>query len=454
VKLSPFEWPPSWLEQQLQLWAPWPAFIDLKRVLEHYLPFDDLAKVGGFLHREGRLAQQPCADAARALGLPVASHGEAAPAVVTADAVVQRMDDLRGLNWAMVTDLGDDLRQLRGRATGAGPGPLGRERVGELRRAVGGMSRVALQGRRTPTVDQDEALWQAAGAVASAEALLVGAGAGMGVDSGLPDFRGDRGFWKAHPPYERLGLNFLALANPRWFARDPHLAWGFYAHRLNLYRATPPHEGFQVLRRWAARMRHGAFAFTSNVDGHFQRAGFDPGRVAEAHGAIDWLQCLRRCGVGLFAVDAAGAHPVAVDEATLRARDPLPACPGCGGLARPNILMFEDRGWDGSRTAAQEDRLQDWLGAVRKDRLVVVECGAGTGVPTVRHYCEGLAAAGAALVRINPREPAAPAGQVSLALGALEALRAIDNLLAARGAASWPCRSPAPRAQSHPPERS
>jgi NAD-dependent SIR2 family protein deacetylase len=279
-------------------------------------------------------------------------------------------------------------------------------------------------------VNQDAGLWRAAEAVGSAEALLVGAGAGMGVDSGLPDFRGDGGFWKAYPPYERLGLNFLTLANPRWFARDPHLAWGFYGHRLNRYRATAPHEGFQVLRLWAARMRHAAFVYTSNVDGHFQRAGFDPGRVAQAHGAIDWLQCLRRCGVGLFAVDAAGAHPVAVDEATLRARDPLPAYPGCGGLARPNILMFADGGWDGSRTAAQEDRLRDWLGAVRKDRLVVIECGAGTGVPTVRHYCEGLAAAGATQVRINPREPAAPAGQVSLALGARDALRAIDERLA------------------------
>jgi hypothetical protein len=128
VKLSPHEWPLSWLEQQLQLWAPRPEFIDLKRLLEHYLHLDDLAKVGGFLHLEDRLAQQQFADEARALGLPVAFHGEAAPTVVTADEVVQRVDDLLGLNWAMVTDLGDDLQQLRGRATGAGPAPL--ERAG------------------------------------------------------------------------------------------------------------------------------------------------------------------------------------------------------------------------------------------------------------------------------------------------------------------------------------
>ena len=36
--------------------------------------------------------------------------------------------------------------------------------------------------------------------VANAEAVIITAGAGMGVDSGLPDFRGDLGFWKAYPP--------------------------------------------------------------------------------------------------------------------------------------------------------------------------------------------------------------------------------------------------------------
>src|SRR5512143_1476726 len=99
---------------------------------------------------------------------------------------------------------------------------------------------------------------QAAEAIAQAEALLIGAGAGMGVDSGLPDFRGPEGFWRAYPPYRKLGLAFEDLANPRWFDDDPALAWGFYGHRLNLYRKTAPHAGFAVLKRLAARAPQGA----------------------------------------------------------------------------------------------------------------------------------------------------------------------------------------------------
>jgi NAD-dependent SIR2 family protein deacetylase len=263
-------------------------------------------------------------------------------------------------------------------------------------------------------------------ALASAEALLIGAGAGMGVDSGLPDFRGDRGFWRAYPPYEKLGLNFVALANPRWFASDAALAWGFYGHRMNLYRATQPHPGFQILLKWARRMKHGGFVFTSNVDGHFQRAGFDPERIVEIHGSIEWLQCTRNCTVEPFAVDP-HKHSVTIDQATMRAQEPLPSCPSCGGRARPNILMFGDWQWNELRTALQQERLRAWLMSLRGARLVIVECGAGMAIPTVRLFCEEMAAAyDGTLIRINPREPEAPDGHMSFAGGALETLAALD----------------------------
>jgi NAD-dependent SIR2 family protein deacetylase len=268
-----------------------------------------------------------------------------------------------------------------------------------------------------------ETIEKAAEAVASADALLVGAGAGMGVDSGLPDFRGDRGFWKAYPPLAELGIRFVEMANPQWFHHDPALAWGFYGHRLALYRSTRPHDGFRILRRWGESMSAGMFVFTSNVDGQFQAGGYGEG-VVECHGSIHHLQCSDSCGSGIWnATDV----QVDVDESTFRAADPLPACPRCGGVARPNILMFGDWGWIPDRTGRQEARFRDWLAGLRGRRLVVVECGAGTAVPTVRGQCEWVAGEmEATLVRINPRESHGPSGTASLPMGALEAIRAID----------------------------
>jgi NAD-dependent SIR2 family protein deacetylase len=272
-----------------------------------------------------------------------------------------------------------------------------------------------------------DAVERGARAIAEADALLIGAGAGMGVDSGLPDFRGNAGFWNAYPPYARLGLDFVSLANPRWFVDDPALAWGFYGHRMMLYRQTKPHEGFSILGRWAQTMPNGAFVFTSNVDGQFQRAGFAPERIMEVHGSFAGMQCTRDCGNGIFAGDTI---TVQVDRETMRALDPLPSCPRCGALARPNILMFGDWGWDSSRTDIQSRLFQMWSRSLKPGRLVVVECGAGTAIPTVRTTCERVASQfSGTLIRINPREPSVPEGHISLVTGALEGLRALDAKL-------------------------
>src|SRR5664279_5022571 len=101
----------------------------------------------------------------------------------------------------------------------------------------------------------DDKLRSAAEKIKAADALLVTAGAGMGVDSGLPDFRGTTGFWNAYPAIAKLGLSFEEMANPSWFEKAPNLAWAFYGHRLHLYRATTPHNGFNLLLKLAAEKR-------------------------------------------------------------------------------------------------------------------------------------------------------------------------------------------------------
>ena len=128
-----------------------------------------------------------------------------------------------------------------------------------------------------------------------ADAILITAGAGMGVDSGLPDFRGTKGFWKAYPPIAKLGLDFADMANPKWFDINPQLAWAFYGHRLNLYTDTTPHDGFKMLLELVKTKNDNYFIFTSNVDGQFQKAGFAQDKIYEVHGSIHHLQCTKNC---------------------------------------------------------------------------------------------------------------------------------------------------------------
>jgi NAD-dependent SIR2 family protein deacetylase len=102
---------------------------------------------------------------------------------------------------------------------------------------------------RMNEMDIERSILAAARAIESADALIIMAGAGIGVDSGLPNYRGDEGLWRAYPPLKELGMSFESAANPEWFQKDPTMAWGFYGHRQELYRNTKPHHGFTLLKR-------------------------------------------------------------------------------------------------------------------------------------------------------------------------------------------------------------
>lgn len=267
---------------------------------------------------------------------------------------------------------------------------------------------------------------KAAEIISKAETFVITAGAGMGVDSGLPDFRGDQGFWQAYPPYARLGLSFVECANPEHFQRDPAFGWGFYGHRTNLYRSTPPHDGFRLIQKWIKRNRADYFVVTSNVDGQFQKAGYDDDRIVEVHGSIHWLQCHTPCCATIWFND----ETIPVDEQSMRAGR-IPRCPACGEVSRPNILMFGDRSWLPERTRIQEHCFDNFLARNAERLIAVIEMGAGCAIPTIRATSEriGWSLAKATVIRINPREAEIKAPHISMPCGALEGLRKIDALL-------------------------
>ena len=271
-----------------------------------------------------------------------------------------------------------------------------------------------------------KAVLQAADWIMQADALVIAAGAGMGVDSGLPDFRGNEGFWKAYPALGRGQIPFEAIANPAAFEQQPELAWGFYGHRLRLYREIRPHQGFGLLADIGQRLAAGAFVITSNVDGQFQKAGFDVGRIHEVHGSIHHLQCQHGCMSDIWSAED---FEPAVDVERCVLINAPPRCPHCADIARPNILMFGDWKWLDHRSRAQQHRYIAWHRAAPS--VVTIELGAGTRVATLRRISETT---GQHLIRINPQhESIVPTQATHLRVGALEGIRLIYAELAARG---------------------
>ena len=262
--------------------------------------------------------------------------------------------------------------------------------------------------------------------VERADAVVITAGAGMGVESGLPDFRGTKGLWKEYPELMNRHLSFEEMANPKWFREDPTLAWAFYGHRLHKYLEVTPHAGFDMLLNLCKQKSDNYFVITSNVDNHFQKAGFDPLKIHEVHGSLFYFQCVEGCQRGIWSADY---RAVEINADSFEATS-MPTCPYCGKIARPNVMMFDDYGWLCGRERNQRRRFEAWSRSVWDacQCVLIIEIGAGTAILTIRSMSERFYLQGfynAELIRINPRDYAAPNGAISIRAGALDGIRSI-----------------------------
>ncbi len=160
----------------------------------------------------------------------------------------------------------------------------------------------------------DEAsLTIAAERLAGAARVFVLTGAGLGVASGLPTFRGIGGLWNDRRVEE--------LASLDGFRRDPDASWSWYNLRLAAYANAQPNPGHSALVELARLVPHFTLA-TQNVDGLHARAGSHD--AIELHGNLRTLTC----------TGCRTAEPLAepFDLADLRH--------GCGGLRRPAVVWF------------------------------------------------------------------------------------------------------------------
>ena len=294
------------------------------------------------------------------------------------------------------------------------------------------------------------ALQRAASALFASDAVLVAVGAGMGVDSGIPDFRGTESLFAG---FEQP-MSYEQMSNSEHFQRDPAFAWGVNYVQLELYRRAQPHDGFARILSWMQALGKPWFAFTSNIDGQLQKAGFPDRQVIACHGDLRYLQCTEAaCAYGPRSAGGAPAvwrHSLPpgleVEQSSLRLASPellqerTMRCPRCGSLARPNVWFCHDRGFVvGEHAREKASRFESWLLSLRhaKRNVAVLEIGAGLAIPTVRKKTEEVVAAcgqSSCLIRINPKDYTTPfttmSKAVSLPMGAQEALARIDSALA------------------------
>lgn len=221
-------------------------------------------------------------------------------------------------------------------------------------------------------------------------------GAGISTESGIPDFRSAGGIWERYDPFEVANIDSLR--------RDPARVWEFYALRLDALEQAEPNDGHRAL---AELEQHGWIRaiVTQNVDGLHQRAGSRD--VVEVHGSLREAECLA-CGVRVRMADAIASLP-------------LPACPECGEVLKPGVVMFGELLPVDAIARAQQLAAEAGLLLVVGSSLEVHPVAALPG--------ETLAAGGVLAVVNRGGTPWDSRAEVVLGAGAGETLRALAAAL-------------------------
>jgi NAD-dependent protein deacetylase/lipoamidase len=143
-------------------------------------------------------------------------------------------------------------------------------------------------------------------------------GAGVSTESGIPDFRSADGIWAQYDPMEYASIDA--------FRRNPVKVWDFYGKRLGALLGAKPNAAHDALAELERRGLLRA-VITQNIDRLHSLAG--SGDVVEVHGSIATSGCLR-CGT-----------TATLEEVLALLEDaPAPACPSCGAILKPNVVMF------------------------------------------------------------------------------------------------------------------
>lgn len=169
--------------------------------------------------------------------------------------------------------------------------------------------------------------------LAQAKSIVFFGGAGVSTESGLPDFRSANGLYRqkfAFPPEVMLSHNFFFSHTREFF--------DFYKAIILNLEARPNAAHFKLAGLEAAGLL--AAVITQNIDGLHQAAGSRT--VLELHGSVHRNYCLR-C-------------QAFYDAATVAQAAGIPYC-GCGGLIKPDVVLYEE-GLDQAVFAAASAQLR------------------------------------------------------------------------------------------------
>lgn len=267
-----------------------------------------------------------------------------------------------------------------------------------------------------------------AAALDTADAVIVGAGAGLSTAAGLT-YSGPRFHEHFSDFIERYGFTDMYSGGFFPFPTEEE-RWAYWSRYIKINRYDPmPTPLYEHLLE--ALGEKDIFVLTTNVDHCFQRAGFPKGRLFYTQGDYGLWQCSVPCHARTYDNEVTVPRMVAEQRDMRVPTELVPRCPVCGAPMTMNLraddTFVEDEGWH-----AAAARYQDFVRRHRGSRLLLLEIGVGANTPIIIKYPFWRMAAEnprATYVCVNPGEAMAPTEiaerSVLLDLGATEAIGAL-----------------------------
>lgn len=172
-------------------------------------------------------------------------------------------------------------------------------------------------------------------------------GAGVSTESNIPDFRSEKGLYKAQTEYGRSPEEMLSHS---FFVNHTETFFDYYKKNL-IYTDAKPNKAHRALARLEVQGKLKAIV-TQNIDGLHQKAGNK--KVYELHGSTLRNYCMK-CHQ-FYDLD------YIMDE--YHCKGGVPICPVCGGIIKPDVVLYEEM--------LDEDTIDKAVSAISKaDTLII-----------------------------------------------------------------------------------
>lgn len=218
--------------------------------------------------------------------------------------------------------------------------------------------------------------------IKNADAIVVGAGAGMSTSAGLT-YDGER-FEKYFPDFhKKYGISDMYSGGfYPYETLEEYWAWWsrhIYINRYDITAGKPYMDLLNIVKD------KDYFVLTTNVDHQFQLAGFDKKRLFYTQGDYGLWQCSRACHDKTYDNEETVRLMIKTQKNMKIPSDLIPKCPVCGAPMTMNLRcdnsFVQDNGWYSAAS-----RYEDFIRRHKESHLLFLELGVGSNTPVIIKY--------------------------------------------------------------------